>query len=250
METEVVVQARAVGKSFRGSDGEPVTVLKDVSLTVRRGQVAVVTGPSGAGKSVFLQVIAGLEPVDSGTVTVADNELTELGDRALTAFRRSEIGFASQIPNLLPHLSARDNVLLPLKLAGRAVEETLLAELADRVGLAGRLHHHPAELSAGQQARVQMIRAILVGPEVLLADDPTAFLDADSAGLVLDLLDELVTQHGLTAIIATRDPALLRRADRIRRLANGRAVGADGKPLRPKRRPQPARAPAPAGAGS
>ncbi|NYG59648.1 putative ABC transport system ATP-binding protein [Nocardioides daedukensis] len=226
VKTADAVVVQDLGKSFRRRDGETVVALDGVTLSAPAGAITAVTGPSGAGKTTLLQCLAGLEKPDSGTVRIAGDDVTAMRERELTRFRRERLGFVFQSLNLLPNISARENILLPLRLDGAAVEETRLAELAERLELSSRLGHRPGELSGDQQQRVAIARALLPMPDVLLADEPTSALDPTSRGAVLDLLDEWVREHGLSVVAATHDPEVEARAGRVHRLTAGRTAGA------------------------
>jgi putative ABC transport system ATP-binding protein len=179
-------------------------------------------GPSGSGKSTLLQCAAGLDRPDSGKVSIGGTELSGLGENAVTRLRRDRVGFVFQSFNLMPSLTAAQNVELPLRLAGRKVDqEAILAGLAT-VGLADRARHRPSELSGGQQQRVAIARALVTGPQVLFADEPTGALDTKTSRDVLDLLRGLVTEQQQTVIMVTHDPMAAASADRVIFLADGR----------------------------
>ncbi|MFB6815859.1 ABC transporter ATP-binding protein [Streptomyces sp. NPDC056347] len=211
-----------------GRPGRGATALDSVSCVVPAGSFTAVVGPSGSGKSTFLQCAAGLDRPTSGTVRIGSTDLGGLSEAALTRFRRDRIGFVfqSHALNLVPSLSVEENVVLPLVLAGAdpADERVLVRgrELLARVGLAGRGGHGPATLSGGEQQRVAVARALVTGPEVIFADEPTASLDPESAGLVLGLLRDAVRVDGRTVVMVTHDPAAAGWADTVLTMDGGR----------------------------
>ncbi|WP_241004481.1 ABC transporter ATP-binding protein [Conexibacter sp. SYSU D00693] len=223
---ESPVVAEGLTKTFRRAGHSPVRAVDDVSLTARTGAVTAITGPSGSGKTTLLQLLAGLERPDAGRVHVGGVELTRLGERRLAAVRRQRIGFVFQAFNLMPSLSARDNITLPVELDGRAVDEDRLAQLAERLGIADRLDHLPSELSGGQQQRVAVARAVLADPAVVFADEPTGALDRHAATALLDLLGGLAHDHGLTLVVVTHDPGVAAWADDVLAMDEGRLAGA------------------------
>ena len=205
-----------------GSGGSAVTALDDVSLAFPHGSFTAVMGPSGSGKSTLLQCAAGLDRPTSGSVTVDGTELSGLGERRLTLLRRERIGFVFQAFNLLPALTAEQNVALPLRLAGRRVPRALVREALRRVGLGDRARHRPAELSGGQQQRVALARALVTRPAVLFADEPTGALDSRTGHEVLGLLRGMADREGRTVVMVTHDPVAAARADRVVFLVDGR----------------------------
>ncbi|CAL9308397.1 ABC transporter ATP-binding protein [Streptomyces sp. SudanB25_2051] len=208
-----------------GSGGGVVHALDRVSLAFPRGSFTAVMGPSGSGKSTLLQCAAGLDTPTSGTVTVGGTELTGLGERRLTLLRRERIGFVFQAFNLLPSLTAEQNVALPLRLAGRRVPGARVREVLERVGLAGRARHRPSELSGGQQQRVALARALVTRPDVLFGDEPTGALDSRTGREVLALLRGMVDGAGQTVVMVTHDPVAASYADRVVFLVDGRVNG-------------------------
>lgn len=225
-----------VAKTYRLGD-EQVHVLVDCDLTVRAGEFVVITGPSGAGKSTLLHVAGGLDAPDRGTVSVSGHDLWSMNGRARAAFRRRHLGFVFQFFNLVPMLSAVENVSLPLVLDGTParVADARGAELLERVGLAGRRDHRPAELSGGQMQRVAVARALVTRPSVLLADEPTGNLDRQSSTEVLDLLRSLCEEDSTAVILVTHDPAAIGYGSRTLHIIDGRArspgvtgLGGDG----------------------
>ncbi|MCX4448423.1 ABC transporter ATP-binding protein [Streptomyces sp. NBC_01789] len=213
------VRLRSVTRSYAGRSGA-VTVLDAVSLDIPRGSFTAVMGPSGSGKSTLLQCTAGLDRPTAGQVFLGDTELTGLSERRLTLLRRSRIGFVFQAFNLLPALTAEQNVALPLRLAGRRPKRADVLAVLDRVGLAGRAGHRPGELSGGQQQRVALARALVTRPDVLFGDEPTGALDSTTGREVLTLL-RTMADDGQTVIMVTHDPVAASYADRVLFLADG-----------------------------
>ncbi|HLH15405.1 MAG TPA: ABC transporter ATP-binding protein, partial [Solirubrobacteraceae bacterium] len=207
-----------------GEGATAVQALRGVSLTVRSGELVAVMGPSGSGKSTLMHTLAGLDVPTSGSVTIADVEITTLDDARLTLLRRRHIGFVFQFFNLLPMLTAEENVTLPLMIAGERPDRAWLDELFARTGLAERRHHRPAELSGGEQQRVAIARALLSRPTILFADEPTGNLDSKTGGEILDLLRASADHYGQTIVMVTHDPRAASIADRIMFLADGLIV--------------------------
>jgi putative ABC transport system ATP-binding protein len=218
-----VVAARDLTRRY-GQGEAAVDALRGVSLDIRRGQLTAVMGASGSGKSTLMHILAGLDRPTSGTVEVAGTELGRLSDTQLTRLRREHVGFVFQFFNLLPMLSAEENVVLPLSLAGREPEPELLAELLRRTGLADRRRHRPSELSGGQQQRVAIARALVSRPTVVFADEPTGNLDSGTGAEILELLRESVTDFGQTTVMVTHEARAASIADRILFLADGEVV--------------------------
>ncbi|WP_329191537.1 MULTISPECIES: ABC transporter ATP-binding protein [unclassified Streptomyces] len=217
--------ARASGLTKTYGKGETrVTALDAVSVEFARGRFTAVMGPSGSGKSTLMHCMAGLDPVSSGSARIGGTELSALNDRQLTELRREKIGFVFQGFNLLPTLTALENILLPLRLAGRRPEEAWLDTVVATVGLAGRLSHRPSELSGGQQQRVAVARALLPRPEIVFADEPTGNLDSRSGAEVLGFLRDSARELGQTVVMVTHDPVAAAHADRVVFLADGRLV--------------------------
>jgi putative ABC transport system ATP-binding protein len=217
------IRLRCVTRRY-GSGGTSVTALDQVSLAFPRGTFTAVMGPSGSGKSTLLQCAAGLDRPTSGSVTVGDTELTGLSETRLTLLRRERIGFVFQAFNLLPSLTARQNVALPLRLAGRRPEKGRVREVLEQVGLGDRARHRPTEMSGGQQQRVALARALITRPEVLFGDEPTGALDSRTSRDVLTLLRGTVDREGQTIIMVTHDPVAAAYADRVVFLVDGRVV--------------------------
>ncbi|MEU9093708.1 ABC transporter ATP-binding protein [Streptomyces sp. NPDC087901] len=214
------VRLRSVTRSYGRNTGA-VTALDGVSLDIPRGTFTAVMGPSGSGKSTLLQCTAGLDRPTGGQVFLGDTELTGLSERKLTLLRRTRIGFVFQAFNLLPSLSAEQNVALPLRLAGRRPKRAEVLGVLERVGLRERAGHRPSELSGGQQQRVALARALVTRPDVLFGDEPTGALDSTTGRQVLTLLRTMV-DDGQTVIMVTHDPVAASYADRVLFLADGR----------------------------
>jgi putative ABC transport system ATP-binding protein len=221
--TTVAVAARALTRRY--GDGESaVDALRGVSLEVPAGQFTAVMGPSGSGKSTLMHLLAGLDRPTSGSVRVGGEEISSMADRALTKLRRKHIGFVFQSFNLLPTLTAEENVTLPLAIARVKPTAAEVDRLLDRVGLTERRGHKPSELSGGQQQRVAIARALIAKPTVLFADEPTGNLDSAAGAAVLELLRDAVEQDGQTTVMVTHDPRAAAAADRVLFLADGRIV--------------------------
>ncbi|MFD5317414.1 ABC transporter ATP-binding protein [Streptomyces sp. NPDC127098] len=212
-----------VTRRYGRGDGT-VHALRGVSLTLPVGSFTAVMGPSGSGKSTFLRCASGLDRPSSGTVHLGDTELTALRERRLTLLRRERIGFVFQSFNLVPSLTARENILLPLRLAGRRPDRAWLRDIVERTGLTDRLRHRPAELSGGQRQRVALARALVTRPDVVFADEPTGALDLAARQAVLGLLREVVDAMGQTVVMVTHDPVAAAHADRVLFLADGAVV--------------------------
>jgi putative ABC transport system ATP-binding protein len=218
--TPAAVAAREVSRRY-GAGDTAVDALRSVSLEVPRGELTAVMGPSGSGKSTLMHILAGLDRPTSGSVEIDGTEITTLKDNELTKLRRKHIGFVFQFFNLLPMLTAEENVTLPLTIAGRKPDPAWLDGLLVSVGLDGRRKHRPAELSGGQQQRVAIARALLSRPTVLFADEPTGNLDSASSGEILELVRRSVDELGQTTVMVTHDPVAATIADRVLLLADG-----------------------------
>jgi putative ABC transport system ATP-binding protein len=217
------VVATGVRKTY-GRGAGAVTALDGVSVTFGAGRFTAVMGPSGSGKSTLMHCLAGLDAVDAGTVRLGDVELGRLSDKRLTELRRDTIGFVFQAFNLLPALTAAQNVALPLRLAGRDPGRKRVDAALTAVGLADRAGHRPGELSGGQQQRVAIARALVVAPRVLFADEPTGALDSATGQEVLRLLRSTVDDRGQTVVLVTHDPVAASFADRVVFLTDGRVT--------------------------
>jgi hypothetical protein len=207
-----------------GEGATQVTALDNVSLTVEKGTFVAIMGPSGSGKSTLMQCMAGLDTVDSGQVFIGGTEITKMPDRELTRLRRQHVGFVFQQFNLVPTLTAQQNIVLPLTLARRKVDEAWFASVVETLGIAQRVQHKPHELSGGQQQRVAIARALVARPTVVFADEPTGSLDSHSGTEVLRVLRDSVVNFNQTVIMVTHDPVAASYADRVVMLADGRIV--------------------------
>ena len=207
-----------------GAGDTAVDALRDVSLAIPAGELTAVMGPSGSGKSTLMHILAGLDRPTAGTVEIAGQEIARLGDDELTKLRREHIGFVFQFFNLLPMLSAEENIVLPLSIAGEKVDKAWLERLLADVGIADRRKHRPAELSGGQQQRVAVARALVTRPTVLFADEPTGNLDSATGAEILRLLRASVDERGQTIVMVTHDPRAATVADHVLHLADGRIV--------------------------
>jgi putative ABC transport system ATP-binding protein len=230
-ETQAAAQPRsaaavtAAGVTRQYGEGDTrVDALRGVSVEIPSGQFTAVMGPSGSGKSTLMHILAGLDRPTSGTVGIAGQEITEMKDTQLTLLRRRHIGFIFQFFNLLPMLTALENIMLPLRLAGASAEQPWVDEVIDRVGLGERTGHRPAQLSGGQQQRVAIARALVSRPTIVFADEPTGNLDSQTGEEILTLLRESVEAYGQTTLMVTHDPRAAAMAHRILFLADGRIV--------------------------
>jgi putative ABC transport system ATP-binding protein len=218
-----VVVASDVARRY-GEGDTAVDALRGVSLDVNGGQLTTVMGPSGSGKSTLMHILAGLDRPTTGSVAIAGTEITTLEDTALTKLRRTHIGFIFQFFNLLPMLSAEENITLPLTIAGEKADRAWLDQLIGSVGLNDRRTHRPSELSGGQQQRVAIARALITKPTVVFADEPTGNLDSKTGGEILELLRQAVQDAGQTTVMVTHDARSASIADRILFLADGNIV--------------------------
>jgi putative ABC transport system ATP-binding protein len=217
--------ARAVeATKVYGSGDTAVVALDEVSVEIEAGRFTAVMGPSGSGKSTLMHCVAGLDTLTAGHVFVGDVDLASLSDRQLTVLRRDRIGFVFQAFNLVPTLTARENIVLPDRLAGRRGDSAWFDEIVATVGLGDRLSHRPAELSGGQQQRVAVARALAGRPDIVFADEPTGNLDSRSGAEILGLLRRAVDDLGQTVVMVTHDPTAAAVADRALFLADGRIV--------------------------
>jgi putative ABC transport system ATP-binding protein len=218
-----VLSARGIGKTVK-SGGSDLVILRDIDLEVTSGEVIAVAGASGSGKSTLLAILAGLDTPSSGTVTIEGSDLFSLDEDQRAELRGRSVGFVFQSFQLLPSLTALENVMLPLELSNHPESEKLSREMLERVGLGERLHHYPKHLSGGEQQRVALARAFVVRPKLLFADEPTGSLDAESGAAVIELLFEMNREFGTTLVLVTHDEQLASRCRRVVRLAAGRIV--------------------------
>ena len=223
LETRLAAAASDLVKVY-GSGATEVRALDGLSVSFPAGGFTAIMGPSGSGKSTLLHCMAGLDRPTSGSVRIGDTEVTELGENALTRLRRDRLGFIFQAFNLIPTLTAAENIELPLRLAGREPDRDWIDELVATVGLADRLDHRPAELSGGQQQRVAAARALATRPELVFGDEPTGNLDSQSGGELLALLQRSARELGQTIVMVTHDASAASFADRVVFLADGRIV--------------------------
>jgi putative ABC transport system ATP-binding protein len=222
----IAAQAIELSKVY-GSGDTQVRALNAVSVDFARGEFTAIMGPSGSGKSTLMHCLAGLDTASSGSVRIGDTELTGLSDKKMTQLRRDRIGFVFQAFNLVPTLTALENITLPMDIAGRrrsAEDQAWLTSVIDTLGLADRLGHRPSELSGGQQQRVACARALAGRPEIIFGDEPTGNLDSRSSGEVMGILRSSVSQLGQTVVIVTHDPRAASYADRVVFLADGQIV--------------------------
>jgi putative ABC transport system ATP-binding protein len=217
------VTARDVVRRY-GSGDTAVDALRGVSVDIAEGRLTAVMGPSGSGKSTLMHILAGLDKPTSGEVTVAGVDISNLGDTELTLLRRDHIGFIFQFFNLLPMLTAQENIVLPLRLAGIKPDPVWVEQVTTSVGLGDRLSHRPSELSGGQQQRVAVARALVSRPTVMFADEPTGNLDSTTSGEILDLLRKSVDELGQTTVMVTHAAHAAAIADRVLFLADGEIV--------------------------
>ncbi|MGW5423115.1 ABC transporter ATP-binding protein [Streptomyces sp. NPDC003943] len=223
--TTAAVAARATDLSKVYGQGETQVVALDrVSVDFRQGEFTAIMGPSGSGKSTLMHCVAGLDSFSSGSVRIGETELGTLKDKQLTQLRRDKIGFIFQAFNLLPTLTALENITLPMDIAGRKPDKQWVQQVIDMIGLSGRLSHRPSQLSGGQQQRVAVARALASKPEIIFGDEPTGNLDSRSGAEVLGFLRNSVRELGQTVVMVTHDPVAASYADRVVFLADGRIV--------------------------
>ncbi|HEX2331840.1 MAG TPA: ABC transporter ATP-binding protein [Burkholderiales bacterium] len=215
--------ARGIGKTVKSGEAD-LAILREIDLAVTRGEAVAVVGASGSGKSTLLAILAGLDTPTSGTVELDGQDIFSMDEDMRAELRGRTVGFVFQSFQLLPSLTALENVMLPLELGNDAAAESRAKDMLVRVGLGERLHHYPKHLSGGEQQRVALARAFVVRPKLLLADEPTGSLDADSGAEVIKLLFEMNREYGTTLVMVTHDESLAARCSRIVRLAAGRIV--------------------------
>jgi putative ABC transport system ATP-binding protein len=219
--TDGIVRCADLSKRY-GEEATAVDALDGVTLSFPKGELTAIVGPSGSGKSTLMHVLAGLDHPTSGQVWIDGQEITGLDDRGLTQLRRDKLGFVFQFFNLVPVLTAEENIVLPVRIAGREPDKDLLERLLETTAMSGRRAHRPAELSGGEQQRVAIARALISRPAVVFADEPTGNLDSKAEADVLDLLRGSVDEFGQTIIVVTHDPRVAERADRVVALIDGR----------------------------
>lgn len=207
-----------------GTGDSTVLALAGVSVRFATGRFTAIMGPSGSGKSTLMHCVAGLDSLTSGSVRIGGIDVSGLGDRKLTELRRDRIGFVFQAFNLVPTLTAAENIMLPSRLAGRSVDRAWFEHVVEVVGLAPRLHHRPSELSGGQQQRVAVARALVARPQIIFADEPTGNLDSRNGSEVLSFMRVAAHEYGQTVVMVTHDPVAASYADRVVFLADGRIV--------------------------
>ena len=217
--------ARTEGVSkFYGTGDASIAALKDVNVSLEAGRFTAIMGPSGSGKSTLLHLLAGLDRPTSGEVFLGDTQISSLNDKSLTLLRRDQIGFIFQSFNLLPTMNAAENIVLPIRIAGRKPDEVWVASIVEKLGLGDRLTHRPTELSGGQQQRVAAARALASRPQIVFADEPTGALDSTSGTELLGFLRKAVKELGQTVVMVTHDPTAASYADRVLFLSDGHVV--------------------------
>jgi len=221
--TQPAARAEALRKVY-GSGDAAVEALRGVNLALDAGRWTAIMGPSGSGKSTLMHIMAGLDTPTDGRVFIGETDLTSLGDKELTQLRRDRVGFVFQAFNLIPTLTASENITLPLDIAGKDVDTAWFDEVIDTVGLRDRLTHRPMELSGGQQQRVAGARALVARPDIIFADEPTGNLDSTTSHEILELMRASVDEYGQTMVMVTHDPRAAAMADRVLFLADGLIV--------------------------
>jgi len=218
-----MIELREVSKTVT-SGSEPLTILHSLTITIPKGQFVAVVGPSGSGKSTLLGLIAGLDAPSTGQVIIDGTEITSLDEDSLARLRGEKIGFVFQFFHLIPSLTAYENVAVPMEIAGARDARRRTAALLDEVGLSGRLHHYPSQLSGGEQQRVALARALANDPPIVLADEPTGNLDSSNGRHIMDLLRSIHDRRGSTIVLVTHDAELAAMADARLALRDGRVV--------------------------
>lgn len=219
--SDIILKAEHLVKTY-GSGETAVKALDDVSLEVSKGEFVAIVGQSGSGKSTLLHMLGAMDYPDSGTLTVDDEDVFSMNDDALAQYRRRKAGFVFQFFNLLPVMTAKENILIPLSLDGQKADEAYLNEIAETMGIADRLSHYPHQLSGGQQQRVAIARAMISKPAVILADEPTGNLDSASGNEILSLLKTTIKKYDQTLILITHDMSVAEKADRIITIKDGK----------------------------
>ncbi len=230
---EAAARTESVSKIY-GSGDTRVIAVDEITVHIPRGRFTAIMGPSGSGKSTLMQCMAGLDAASSGEVYVGEVELSSLDDKRLTRLRRDKVGFVFQSFNLVPTLTALENITVPVRIAGRKPDQAWLDLVIETVGIRDRLRHRPAQLSGGQQQRVACARALAARPEIVFADEPTGNLDSQAGADVLSLLQGAVRQAGQTVVMVTHDPGAAAYADQVLFLADGRIVDRMLDPTAPK----------------
>lgn len=219
--SDIILKAEHLVKTY-GSGETAVKALDDVSLEVSKGEFVAIVGQSGSGKSTLLHMLGAMDYPDSGTLTVDGEDIFSMNDDALAQYRRRKAGFVFQFFNLLPVMTAKENILIPLSLDGQKADEAYLNEIAETMGIADRLYHYPHQLSGGQQQRVAIARAMISKPAVILADEPTGNLDSASGNEILSLLKTTIKKYDQTLILITHDMSVAEKADRIITIKDGK----------------------------
>ena len=219
--SDIILKAEHLVKTY-GSGETAVKALDDVSLEVSKGEFVAIVGQSGSGKSTLLHMLGAMDYPDSGTLTVDGEDVFSMNDDALAQYRRRKAGFVFQFFNLLPVMTAKENILIPLSLDGQKADEEYLNEIAETMGIADRLSHYPHQLSGGQQQRVAIARAMISKPAVILADEPTGNLDSASGNEILSLLKTTIKKYDQTLILITHDMSVAEKADRIITIKDGK----------------------------
>lgn len=223
MSENIIVSAEHLVKTY-GSGDTAVHALNDVSLKVEKGEFLAVVGQSGSGKSTLLHILGAMDKPTSGSLTVDGEDIFSMKESALAEFRRRKVGFVFQFFNLLPVMTAKENILIPLSLDGKKADEEYLNDIAETMGISERLSHYPHQLSGGQQQRVAIARALIARPSVILADEPTGNLDSASGKEILTLLKDSIKKYGQTLVLITHDSSIAAQADRIITISDGRIV--------------------------
>jgi len=223
--TQSTVAAQAVDAyKIYGSDDSEVRALDGVTVSFELGKFTAIMGPSGSGKSTLMHCLAGLDGLTAGTVIIGDTDLAQLDDKALTKLRREKVGFIFQAYNLIPTLTALENITLPMDLGGQSIDQPWLDTVIEAMGLRNRLHHRPSELSGGQQQRVAVARALASKPQIIFADEPTGNLDSRTGAEILRFMKHAVSDLGQTIVMVTHDPVAAAYADRVVFLGDGKVV--------------------------